>query len=78
MKRQLMTVALGLVISTPTLAQQNSEGQQQCSISATIVQSLAVPAHNCRSIRQRRVKHPQSHVVRCGRSARRPLFSHTK
>ena len=40
MKRQLMTVALGLVISTPTLAQQNSQGEQQCSISATIVHHL--------------------------------------
>ena len=37
-----MTVALGLVISTPTLAQQNSQGQQaqQCSISATVVHNL--------------------------------------
>jgi hypothetical protein len=28
MKRHLMTIALGLVISAPTLAQQNSQGQQ--------------------------------------------------
>jgi uncharacterized protein GlcG (DUF336 family) len=37
-----MTVALGLVISTPTFAQQNSQGQQpaQCSISAGIVSNL--------------------------------------
>ena len=42
MKRHLMIVALGLVISTPTLAQQNSQGQQpaQCSISATVVNNL--------------------------------------
>ena len=42
MKRHLMTIALGLVISTPTLAQQNSQGQQpgQCSISAVIVNHL--------------------------------------
>ena len=42
MKRHLMTIALGLVISTPTLAQQNSQGQQpaQCSISATVVNNL--------------------------------------
>jgi uncharacterized protein GlcG (DUF336 family) len=37
-----MTIALGLVISTPTLAQQNSQGQQpgQCSIPATVVSNL--------------------------------------
>jgi hypothetical protein len=42
MKRFLMTVALGLVISTPTLAQQDTQGQQpqQCSISATVVHNL--------------------------------------
>jgi len=41
MKRHLMTIALGLVISTPTLAQQNSQGQQPgCSISATLVNHL--------------------------------------
>ena len=42
MKRFLMTVALGLVISTPTLAQQNSQGEQQlqCSISASVVNNL--------------------------------------
>src|SRR5689334_20718425 len=35
-------------------------------------------AHKCRINRQRRAKHPESHVVCCGRSARRPLFSHTE
>jgi uncharacterized protein GlcG (DUF336 family) len=37
-----MTIALGLVISTPTLAQQNSQGQQpgQCSIPAAVVTKL--------------------------------------
>jgi uncharacterized protein GlcG (DUF336 family) len=40
MKRHLMTVALGLVISTPTLAQQGQQGQQQCNISSNVVNSL--------------------------------------
>ena len=41
MKRHLMTLALGLVISTPTLAQQNSQGQQPgCSISGFVVSHL--------------------------------------
>jgi uncharacterized protein GlcG (DUF336 family) len=41
MKRYVMTVAVGLVISTPTLAQQNSQGQQPgCSISSGIVSNL--------------------------------------
>ena len=41
MKRHLITIALGLVISTPTLAQQNSQGQQPgCSISAVIVNAV--------------------------------------
>jgi uncharacterized protein GlcG (DUF336 family) len=42
MKRHLMTIALSLVIATPTLAQQNSQGQQpgQCSISAVTVNAV--------------------------------------
>jgi uncharacterized protein GlcG (DUF336 family) len=42
MKRHLMTIAFGLVIATPTLAQQNSQGQQpaQCSISPVQVNNL--------------------------------------
>src|SRR6516165_9109789 len=49
MKRHyLMTIALGLVISTPTLAQQNSQGQQpgQCSISAVIVNAVQAQLAN--------------------------------
>jgi len=49
MKRHtMMTVALGLVISTPTLAQQNSQGQQpgQCSISAVIVNAVQAQLAN--------------------------------
>ncbi len=43
MKIRLMVMALGLVISAPTLAQQNSQGDQgqlQCGISATVVNNL--------------------------------------
>src|SRR5215471_7018100 len=40
MKRYLMTVALGLVISTPTLAQQGQQGEPQCNISASVVNNL--------------------------------------
>jgi uncharacterized protein GlcG (DUF336 family) len=48
MKRQLITVALGLVVSTPTLAQQNSQGQQpgQCSISAVLVNAVQAQLAN--------------------------------
>jgi uncharacterized protein GlcG (DUF336 family) len=48
MKRHLMTIALGLVISTPTLAQQNSQGQQpgQCSISAVLVNAVQAQLAN--------------------------------
>jgi len=43
MKRHLMTIALGLVISAPTMAQQNSQGQQgqpQCGIPGNVVNNL--------------------------------------
>jgi uncharacterized protein GlcG (DUF336 family) len=40
MKRSLMVIALGSVISTAALAQQNSQGEPQCGISATVLNSL--------------------------------------
>src|SRR5579863_2044245 len=43
MKRRLVVIVLGLLISTPTFAQENSQGEQgqlQCNISATVVNNL--------------------------------------